>query len=121
MSLPFLFVAVSVAELAVLVAVESRAGLAATLLLILLTGVLGASLVRRQGLGVLHTVKRQLAEGVFPGREIAHGAIVLAGGILLLTPGFLTDLVGFALMVPALREQVRLGGMRFLRRRASFR
>lgn len=116
-----LFVAVSVAELAVLAAVERRLGLGATLLLIFVTGVLGASLVRAQGLGVLGTVRRQLGEGVFPGREIAHGAIILAAGLLLLTPGFLTDAIGLALMVPAVREKARQGGMRFVQRRVGRR
>lgn len=121
MGLVFAFVAVSVAELMVLAAVEDRIGLGATLLLILLTGVLGAYLVRSQGLDVLGTVRRSIAAGIFPGRELAHGAIVLIGGALLLTPGFLTDAVGFALMVPSIREVARLRGMRFLQNRAPTR
>ncbi|MDR9450575.1 MAG: FxsA family protein [Acidimicrobiia bacterium] len=120
MSLPIIFVAVSVIELLVLAAVEDRIGLGPTLAIILFTGILGASLVRSQGFGVLVRVRQQMSQGVFPGRELAHGALVLIGGALLLTPGFLTDALGFALMVPALREMVRLRGTRFLQRRAPF-
>jgi UPF0716 protein FxsA len=120
MSLPIIFVAVSVFELLVLAAVEDRIGLGPTLAIILFTGVLGASLVRSQGFGVLVRVRQQMSQGVFPGRELAHGALVLIGGALLLTPGFLTDALGFALMVPTLREIVRLRGTRFLQRRAPF-
>jgi len=117
MSLPVLFVTVSVVELFILAAVEDRIGLGPTLAVILLTGVVGASLVRRQGFGVLTRLRTQIAQGVFPGRELAHGALVLIGGALLLTPGFLTDTLGFALMIPAFREQVRRRGTGFLQRR----
>jgi UPF0716 protein FxsA len=117
MSLPVIFVSVSVVELLVLAAVESRIGLGATLAIILATGILGASLVRAQGFSVWGQARDQINQGVFPGREIAHGALVLAGGALLLTPGFLTDALGFALMVPAFREMVRKRGTQFVRRR----
>lgn len=121
MGLPILFVVVSVAELAVLAAVEGRIGLGATLLAILVTGVVGAALVRRQGLGTLAAIRRQMQDGVFPGRELAHAALVLVGGALLLTPGFLTDAAGLALMVPAAREAVRKRSARYLRDRVSIR
>ena len=121
MGLPFIFVTVSVVELMVLAAVENRIGLGPTLAVILLTGIVGASLVRSQGFSVFVRARDQISQGVFPGRELAHGALVLVGGALLLTPGFLTDAVGFALMVPTFRELVRKRGIRFAQRRASFR
>jgi UPF0716 protein FxsA len=121
MSLPIIFVTVSVVELLVLAAVEDRIGLGPTLAIILFTGILGASLVRSQGFSVLVRVRNQMSQGVFPGRELAHGALVLIGGALLLTPGFLTDALGFALMVPTFREIVRRRGTSFLQRRAPLR
>jgi UPF0716 protein FxsA len=121
MSLPFIFVTVSVVELLVLAAVEDRIGLGPTLAIILFTGILGASLVRRQGFSVFNRAREQMSQGTFPGRELAHGAMVLVGGALLLTPGFLTDVLGFALMVPAFRELVRLRGTTFLQRRVPGR
>lgn len=121
MSLPLIFVSVSVVEILVLAAVEDRIGLGPTLAIILFTGILGASLVRSQGFGVLARARNQMSQGMFPGRELAHGALVLVGGALLLTPGFLTDGLGFALMVPAFREIVRRRGTGFLQRRAPLR
>jgi len=118
MSLPIIFVTVSVVELLVLAAVEDRIGLGPTLALILFTGILGASLVRSQGFSVFTRVRIQMSQGTFPGRELAHGVLVLIGGALLLTPGFLTDALGFALMVPAFRELVRRRGTTLLQRRA---
>lgn len=117
MSLPVIFVTVSVVELLVLAAVEDRIGLGPTLAIILATGILGASLVRHQGFSVWGQARAQINQGVFPGTEIAHGALVLIGGALLLTPGFLTDTLGFALMVPAFRELARRRSTAFLRRR----
>lgn len=121
MSLPIIFVTVSVVELLVLAAVEDRIGLGPTLVIILFTGVLGASLVRSQGFGVFERARTQMSQGMFPGRELAHGAMVLIGGALLLTPGFLTDTLGFALMVPTFRELVRRRGTRFVQRRSPLR
>lgn len=121
MSLPLIFITVSVVELLVLAAVENRIGLGPTLAIILVTGILGASLVRRQGFNVFARARLQISQGTFPGRELAHGALVLVGGALLLTPGFLTDALGFALMAPAFREAVRVRGTRFMQRRVTFR
>lgn len=118
MSLPFIFVLVSVIELLVLAAVEDRIGLGPTLGLILFTGILGASLVRKQGFSVFAQVRDQMSRGMFPGRELAHGALVLIGGAFLLTPGFLTDMLGFALMTPTFRELVRIRVTAFMQRRA---
>jgi UPF0716 protein FxsA len=118
MSLPFIFVLVSVIELLVLAAVEDRIGLGPTLGLILFTGILGASLVRKQGFSVFAQVRDQMSRGMFPGRELAHGALVLIGGAFLLTPGFLTDMLGFALMTPTFRELVRIRVTTFMQRRA---
>ena len=66
--------------------------------LVLLTGVVGASLARREGLGVLFELQRDLVEGRSPATRLMEAALVVAGGLLLLTPGVFTDLLGFALM-----------------------
>ena len=102
------FIVVPVVEFFLLVEVEGRIGLGATLGAILLTAIVGASLLRRQGLATMAAIRRQTASGRFPGRDLAHGGILLFAGGLLLTPGFATDTVGFALLVPAIREVVRL-------------
>lgn len=115
--LVLLFIAVPIAELFVLVAVEDRIGLGTTVAAILLTAVLGASLLRRQGGATMSAIRGQISSGQFPGKDLAHGGLLLFAGGLLLTPGFLTDAVGFALMVPAVRELVRIRLAGFFRNR----
>lgn len=112
-----LFVVVPAAELAVLLAVESRIGWPASIGVILVTGVLGAFLVRRQGSNAFRTIQDTFQAGIFPGREMAHGALIMVGGAFLLTPGFVTDLVGFSLMVPAVREVIRVRAASLARER----
>jgi UPF0716 protein FxsA len=113
-----LFVVVPIAELALFLRISDEVGLGPTLLFVLVTAVIGAALVRRQGLSVLRQVRAAVGAGGFPGRQLAHGGMVLVGGALLLTPGFITDAVGFSLMVPAVREALRRVGERWVRNRA---
>lgn len=101
--LALLFVALPVAELALLLRVGSLVGLWPTLGIVLLTGVAGAALARSQGFRVLSAVQSELAQGRLPGAALLDGACVLAGGVLLLTPGFLTDAFGFLLLLPPTR------------------
>jgi len=112
-----LFLTVPILELLLFIYVEERIGLGRLLLGIVITAVLGAVLVRQQGLTVWLRLREDLMVGRLPGNQLVHGALVLFGGALLLTPGFLTDVVGFALMVPPVREGVRRAGTRFFRRR----
>lgn len=112
-----LFVGIPLLEMALLIWVGSRIGLAATLLIIILTGVAGAVMVKRQGLATWRSAQSRLTEGRFPSDEIVHGAMLLVAGTLLLTPGFLSDLTGLILLVPAARERLRRRfGDRFARR-----
>ncbi len=121
MGFALIFLALPLAELVVLAGVEARIGLGWTLGLIVLTGLAGALLVRRQGLAVWADARRSVAAGVFPGRQLAHGALLLVGGTLLLTPGFITDALGLTLMVPVIRELVRLRLQVFFRNRPAVR
>ena len=100
-----LFVLVPIVEIVLLFDIGSAIGLNATLLIILLTGFLGAWISRMQGMIVLRQIQTEISQGVMPDAELIGGAIVFAGGILLLTPGIATDVVGFAVMVPFLRHK----------------
>ncbi len=111
------FLTIPILELVLFIYVEGKVGLARLLLGIVATALLGAFLVRRQGLTVLSQVRSEVATGEMPARALVHGALVLVGGALLLTPGFLTDAVGFSLMVPSVREGIRRLGTRFFQRR----
>ncbi len=99
-----LFVAVPLLELALLIEVGGRIGALPTIGLCLLTAAIGGLLVRSQGGQVVATLKRQLDLGRLPVEEAFHGICILVAGVLLLTPGFVTDAIGFALLVPPLRR-----------------
>ena len=101
------FALVPVAELALLVWLGDRVGLGATLLLIVTTAVAGSWLAHREGLSVFRAVQKKLRAGQMPGRELLDGVIVLASGLLLLTPGVLTDVVGFLGLLPPSRAALR--------------
>ncbi|CAM4359341.1 FxsA family protein [Paenibacillus tarimensis] len=79
----------------------------ATFLLILLTGVIGAYLARKEGRKALLEAQRQMQSGQIPGRTLLDGICIVIGGVLLLTPGFITDAVGFSLLIPPTRMMYR--------------
>jgi len=98
---------VPVAEIAVIVAVGTVIGGWQTLALLLVESALGAYLVKREGRRSWQGLRAALNTGKMPGRELADAALVLIGGTLLLTPGFLTDIVGFFFILPATRPITR--------------
>ena len=107
-----LFVVTPLVEIALFVTVGTRIGLAATLGIVLLTAFAGATLVSQQGRTAWARVQSEFAVGSFPGAQLAHGAMILVAGTLLVTPGFLTDAVGLSLLIPAVRERIRLWALR---------
>lgn len=100
---------VPLAELAVIIAVGRVIGGWQTLLLLLVESALGAWLVRREGVRTWRALAQALQTGRMPSRELADAALVLVGGTLLLTPGFLTDVVGFFAILPPTRPMARRG------------
>ena len=108
-----IFVAVPIIEIGLFIQVGGLIGLIPTLAIVIVTAIIGTALVRRQGLAAIAQVQASLGELRDPTRPLAHGAMILASGLLLLTPGFFTDAVGFALLIPAVRD----AAMRFVRSR----
>ncbi len=102
-----LFVIVPVTELYILIEVGKKIGSLTTIGIIILTGIIGAYLVKSQGFMILRKIQNDLNEGIMPGDSLIQGAIILAGGILLLTPGFVTDIIGFIFLIPASRRVVK--------------
>ncbi len=102
-----LFTAVPLVELFLLVKMGTVVGVGPTIALVIFTGVLGAWLARQQGLGVLHRLRVELAEGRLPADALIDGLLILVAGAVLLTPGLLTDALGFVLLVPPSRAVVR--------------
>ncbi|HHC09342.1 MAG TPA: FxsA family protein [Actinobacteria bacterium] len=111
------FLVVPIVEVALFVTVGSRIGIPATVAVVVATAAGGSLLVARQGRSAWRRLQRELFEGVFPGDTLAEGTMILLAGALLLTPGFLTDTVGFALLIPGLRR----GLLRWASRRATRR
>lgn len=99
-----LFVLLPLAEIATFVMVGSKIGALATVALTIASSIAGALLMRWQGFGILARLQRETERGGSPGREIAHGAMVLLAGVLLLIPGFLTDALGLLLFLPPVRD-----------------
>ena len=101
------FVVTPIVELSVIVQVAGSTGVLNTIGLLVLVSVVGAWLVRREGLGILRRAQEEAAQGRIPGREIVDGLLVLGAGALMLTPGFVTDAVGLALLFPPTRAVIR--------------
>ena len=99
-----LFVIIPILEISILIKVGGAIGLAATILLVIATAVLGAFLVKQQGFQTLRNVQSQLADGKMPAMQIAEGMALLMAGALLLTPGFITDAIGFFCLTPPIRR-----------------
>lgn len=106
MWLLLIFIAVPIIEIALFIQVGGAIGLLPTLAIVFLTAIVGTSLMRYQGLQTLAKLQNQIAAGSDPTGPIAHGALILVAGILLLTPGFFTDAVGLLLLVPTLRGRL---------------
>ncbi len=99
-----LFTVVPLIELALLIKLGNVIGLWPTIFIVIATGVLGAALARSQGTQVISAIRAEVAEGRPPTESLINGLLVLVGGVVLLTPGLLTDLLGFSLLIPFTRN-----------------
>jgi len=110
----FVFTLVPIIELYVLIEAGHQIGFGPTVGMVLLTGIAGAYLARRQGFDLINRIQADLNRGHIPADEMMDGAMILAGGLLLLTPGFCTDLFGFCLLTPITRKFFKAWLMRWL-------
>lgn len=101
------FILLPIMELWVLFRVNDNLGLGATLLIVVMTGFIGAWLARAQGLMVMLQIQRDLAEGQMPAPRLIDGTMILIAGAFLITPGLITDTAGFLLLVPTVRGFIR--------------
>jgi UPF0716 protein FxsA len=118
-ALALLFLLVPIAELYVIIQVGEAIGLGWTVVLLIADSVLGSLLLRTQGRAVWRRFNEVLAQGRVPHREVVDGVLVIFGGALLLTPGFLTDIVGVTFLLPPTRALIRRFLIRRLGRRAQ--
>ena len=102
-----LFIAVPIAELYVIIQIGGAIGVLPTLAMLIVASLVGAALARSQSRAAWERFNRALAEGRMPGREVFDGAMIIVGGALLLTPGFITDVFGLFLLLPPTRAALR--------------
>jgi UPF0716 protein FxsA len=114
-----LFILVPLAELYVIIQVGQAFGALNTIALLIVISAVGAWLAKREGLNVWRRFQRQVESGSVPGRELADGVMILFAGALLMSPGFLTDLLGIALLLPPVRAVIRGTLMRQAAKRAG--
>ena len=100
------FLIIPFIEIFLLLEVGSIIGAVPTILWVVLTAVLGANLLRQQGFATWQRLQASLAQGVMPTTELVEGVFIMLGGVLLLTPGFFTDAMGFACMMPPVRQKI---------------
>ena len=113
----FLFIAMPIAEIALLLRVGEWIGGSETIALVIGTGVVGAWLARQQGAQVLRRMQRDLQTGETPAPLLIDGFLIFVAGLLLITPGIITDVVGFLLLVPLTRREIRVWIRRWLEKK----
>ena len=101
------FTIIPVSEIYILIAIGGQIGILPSIALVILTGIVGASLARSQGLKALGRIRDSFQQGVVPGEELLNALLIAIAGIVLLTPGFLTDAAGLFLLIPATRTLCR--------------
>lgn len=116
--LAVLFLVVPFVELFLIVQVGQEIGVFNTIAVLVLISVVGAWLVKREGLGVVRRAMTRVEQGHVPGRELVDGVMILFAGALLLTPGFLTDVFGILLLLPPVRAALRGVAVRTMAKRA---
>lgn len=119
--LALLFLVVPFVELFVLIQVGQAIGTLPTIAVLVVVSIVGAWLVKKEGLGVVRRAQEQVRRGQVPGRELVDGVLILLAGALMLTPGFFTDVFGLALLVPPVRAALRAAASTQLSRRAALR
>ena len=101
------FTIIPVSEIYILITIGGQIGILPSIGLVILTGIIGASLARSQGLQTLGRIRDSFQQGVVPGEELLNALLIAIAGIVLLTPGFLTDAAGLFLLIPATRTLCR--------------
>lgn len=104
-----LFIIIPIIEIALLIQVSEVIGGFATIALVVITAILGAKMVKQQGMGALQNAQAQMAQGQMPAQELFTGICVIIAGVLLLTPGIMTDVFGLLLLTPAIRNKLAAG------------
>ncbi len=114
-----IFAVIPVIELALLIKVGSIIGTLNTVIIVILTAIIGAYMVKLEGLGVMYRIQQNMQEGIFPAEELINGMMILMAGALLLTPGFFTDVIGFLMVFPVSRNFIKRIARRYIEKNIS--
>ncbi|HHJ34955.1 MAG TPA: FxsA family protein [Gammaproteobacteria bacterium] len=104
--MPLLFIIIPLVELYFIIVVGEAIGAFWTVILVILTAVIGVNLLRVQGMSTLAKAQRNMAQGQIPAMEMMEGIALAVAGVLLITPGFITDTLGFLCLIPASRQAI---------------
>lgn len=100
----FLFIVMPIIEIALLLRVGDAVGWVPTLLIVIATAIVGSAMLRQQGLATLNKARQRMDAGEMPAQQLLEGILIMIGGVLLLTPGFVTDALGFVCLIPFTRQ-----------------
>ena len=100
------FIFITIIEIAIFISIGQEIGVLNTIAIILITALVGIFLVRRQGINLLFSAQRNMSQGIMPTEEIKGGIFLLISGLLLITPGFFTDCIGFAMFLKPVQNFV---------------
>ena len=115
-----LFILIPIIEITIFITVGSNIGIINTIAIIIITALVGIFLVRRQGIHLLFNAQRNLSQGVIPTKEIKGGIFLLISGLLLITPGFFTDLIGFAVFLKPIQHFIGLKASDYFQSRRRY-
>jgi len=104
--LVLLFTIIPAIEIYLLINIGGALGGVNTILIVVITGIVGAGLAKSQGIAILNQIQKDIGAGQIPANQIIHGLLVFGGGLLLLTPGFLTDILGLCMVIPGTRHLI---------------
>jgi len=116
-----LFTVLPVVELYLLIQLGAHTSGAFAIGVVILTGIIGANLARWQGLQAYARVQKEMSSGQMPGDSLVDGLMIFAAGIVLITPGILTDILGFCLLIPPIRKILKRGLLVFLKKNAQIK
>ena len=115
-----LFIFVPIVEIAIFISIGSNIGVLNTIAIILVTALVGIFLVRRQGMNLLFNAQRNMMQGIMPTEEIKGGIFLLISGLLLVTPGFFTDCIGFAMFLRPVQNFVAFRAKQYFQSRTRY-
>ena len=114
-----IFAVIPVIELALLIKIGSVIGTLNTIIIVILTAIVGAYMVKLEGIAVMYRIQENMQQGTFPAEELINGMMILMAGVLLLTPGFFTDVIGFLMVFPVSRGVIKRIAGRYIKKRIS--